>query len=90
MSFFRPLLAAIAITLVCTTGRADNPRWTPPQQAFDACATAKPGDACSFKGREDRDIHGTCEVPREGGNALVCRPQHHQHHGDGGGDPAPH
>jgi hypothetical protein len=61
-------------------------KWTPPQAAFDACAKAKQADKCSFKGRHDRQLQGTCEVPRDGGKALVCRPARKPGAGSGSGD----
>ena len=60
------------------------PRRPPPQAAFDACAKAKQGDACAFKGRRDHELKGTCEVPRDNGKALVCRPAW-KHDGSGSG-----
>ncbi len=68
---------------------ADKPKWTPPQAAFDACAKSKQGDACTFTGRGDRTLKGTCEVPRDNtgsGAALVCRPARGSgRHGGGSG-----
>jgi hypothetical protein len=62
---------------------ADHPHWTPPQAAFDACAKSKQGDTCSFQGKADKTVNGTCEVPHHGSaTALVCRPPHH-HMGSG-------
>jgi len=85
MSSLRCTFIALLVTSGFSIARADDnkPKWTPPQQAFDVCAKAKQGDPCSFKGRHDRDMHGTCEVPKDGGKALVCRPQ--MHHGGGAG-----
>ena len=64
--------------------------WAPPQAAFDACAKSKQGDACSFTGKANQSITGTCQTPRHhdgSGSAapagtLVC---HSPHHGHGGG-----
>lgn len=69
---------------------ADHAHWTPPQAAFDACAKSKQGDTCSFKGKDNNAMSGTCEVPHHGsGAALVCRPPHHDHH-DGSGSGSGH
>ncbi len=59
------------------------PKHVPPKAAFDACAKAKVGDACTFRGRMDRTLTGTCETPRDNGKALVCRPDRHKGGGDG-------
>ena len=79
----------VGIFVVAGIAYADRGHWAPPQAAFDACAKNKQGDTCSFKGREDRTISGTCQVPRAGAGsgsgsatpsgALVCRPHHHDH-----------
>ncbi len=61
------------------------PKHVPPKAAFDVCAKSKVGDACTFKGRMDRTLTGTCETPRDGGKALVCRPDRHKGGGDGSG-----
>jgi len=52
---------------------------------FAACANAKQGDSCQFKGRGDRLVKGTCQVPREGGNKLICRRSGGGGNGDGNG-----
>ncbi len=75
VSAMRTLVATMTLALGIAAAYADRPPHKPPQAAFDACAKAKQGDACSFKGRDDKDRKGTCEVPRDGGSALVCRPQ---------------
>ena len=87
MSLVRSLFAASLVSLVATAAYADKPKWTPPQQAFDVCAKAKTGDACTFKGRRDHDVTGTCQTPKDGGKALVCKPDHPMH---GGGGSAAH
>jgi hypothetical protein len=44
----------------------------PPQEAFDACASAQKGDACTVH-LGDREVKGTCES-FPGKDALACRP----------------
>jgi hypothetical protein len=86
----------VGIFVVAGVAYADH-HWTPPQAAFDACAKNKQGDTCSFKGKEDRMVSGTCQVPRAGSGsgsaspsgALVCRPHHHDH-GAGSGSGSGH
>jgi hypothetical protein len=76
------LFAAAASAALAGSAYADHPQWTPPQQAFDACAKSAANDPCSFKGRHGNDRHGVCVVPAAGatpGKALVCRAQHVQH-----------
>lgn len=57
----------------------------PPKAAFDACAKAKHGDACSFVGRGDRTVAGACEPSRGDAKVLVCRVHHDHDHGSGSG-----
>ena len=45
----------------------------PPPAAFDACAKLKTGDKCSFKGRKDTDVSGTCQTAKDASKGLVCR-----------------
>ena len=56
-------------------------RGPPPKEAVDACADAAEGDACSFSGRNDDTVKGTCRLPPAkdaGGDApLVCVPEGH-------------
>lgn len=48
----------------------------PPEVAFEACSAAVEGDACSFQGRNDHTLTGTCINPpvEELAGTLVCRP----------------
>jgi hypothetical protein len=43
----------------------------PPKEAFEACAGAKQGDACTVR-FGDHEIAGRCDAPPGGG--LACRP----------------
>lgn len=70
------LLAAAALLVTAlpfAIARADHPPpRQPPKAAFDACASAKRGDACTVA-LGDRSIDGTCEAFPDTA-ALACRP----------------
>ena len=44
----------------------------PPEAALAACSAAVQGDPCSFQGRHEESLDGTCEAPE--GKPLACRP----------------
>lgn len=82
------------VALLGLAGVAYADHMRPPQAAFDACAKSKQGDTCSFTGRTNQTISGTCQVPRHhaGGSdaapgaTLVCHAPHHDHgRGSGSG-----
>ena len=50
-------------------------RHGPPPEAIEACADLSEGDACSFTGRRDDDVKGTCIVLPRGNEGLVCAPE---------------
>jgi hypothetical protein len=56
-----------------------NGRRGPPQVAIDACSSAAEGDSCSFTGRDDEQLSGTCFAPPERG--LACKPEGHERRG---------
>lgn len=66
------LLAAVLPLAIASADRP--PPRQPPQAAFDACARAKRGDACTVA-LGDRSIDGTCEQFPDTA-ALACRPLH--------------
>jgi hypothetical protein len=58
----------------------------PPPEAVAACQGKNSGDACSFTGRENNTVNGSCLGPRKEGESasgdssqtaapLACRPQ---------------
>jgi hypothetical protein len=49
----------------------------PPQVAIDACASLSEGDSCSFSGRNDKELSGTCFAPPQRDD-LACRPDDHE------------
>jgi len=68
----------LLVALPFAVARADHRRHgPPPQAAFDACAKAKAGDACSVV-LHDHKMTGTCGPARES-SALVCRPANASH-----------
>ncbi|HEY1549356.1 MAG TPA: hypothetical protein VGG28_16130 [Kofleriaceae bacterium] len=77
----------VALFSIAGVAYADHMR--PPQAAFDACAKSKQGDSCSFTGKSNQTVNGTCQVPRhhaDGSAAatLVCHAPHHDHGGGSG------
>lgn len=49
-----------------------GPRHGPPPQSFEACSEAEVGAACSFTGRNDAEVAGTCRDVR---GKLACVPK---------------
>ena len=47
----------------------------PPPEAIQACADLSQGDACSFTGRRDDVVSGTCIVLPSGDEGLACAPE---------------
>lgn len=75
--FLASLLCSGLLVLPFAIANADQPPrhpHPPPQEAIDACAKAKAGDACSFT-HHDHDITGTCAAIPDA-TTLVCRPDH--------------
>ena len=60
-----------------------NGRRGPPQEALEACASGSAGDACSFTGRNNQQMSGTCFAPQE--KKLACKPAGHNRRGKQGG-----
>jgi hypothetical protein len=64
-----------SLVLPFAVAYADRPPpHQPPQAAFDACAQAKAGDACSVT-LHDHTITGVCAMAPDA-QALACRPDH--------------
>lgn len=69
------LLASLATTAFAQPGRGDSGgRRGPPPEAIEACAGKSANDACSFTGRRDDTIEGTCFAP-PGIDELACAPE---------------
>lgn len=88
-----PTLTAAALCIVLSTshlalaqqsdqGRGE--RRGPPQQAFTACAELSAESQCSFQGKRGETLSGTCIVPPQGEESLVCAPADHQQRHRGG------
>lgn len=67
------LLAGLATTACAQPGPGGGRRGPPPE-ATQACEGKQSNDQCSFRGRGDDTIEGTCLAPR-GGDELVCMPE---------------
>ena len=67
-------LLAVALPFAAAYADGDHPHHKPPQAAFDACAKAKEGDACSVA-FHDHTMTGVCK-PAHDSSALVCHPDH--------------
>lgn len=70
-----PVLLALTLANPGGGGQApdgERPRH-PPREALDACADKDSGDSCSFTGREDATVEGTCFSPDDD-KPLACRP----------------
>jgi hypothetical protein len=66
-------LLALACAAASVPAFADPPPGgphKPPQEAFDACASAKDGDTCSVT-FHDKTMSGVCHTTPDG---LACRP----------------
>ncbi|MFT3930944.1 MAG: hypothetical protein QM709_11695 [Spongiibacteraceae bacterium] len=52
----------------------------PPPQAISACNGLASNAACSFAGRNNETVTGTCALPPGNGQgSLACRPSHPPH-----------
>lgn len=56
-------------------GGAEHPHGPPPQ-AIAACNGLASGATCSFQGRENKTVSGTCFAPPGNNHPLACRPEH--------------
>lgn len=61
------------------------PPRAPPQAAFDACASLRAGDACSFT-LEAQAVQGVCRAGPDG-SQVACAPDDLPGHGRGGPPP---
>jgi len=68
------VIAAIVVVLPFAIAYADHRHPAPPKEAFDACASARQGDACTVVLRDHR-VEGVC-APFPDTSALVCHPNH--------------
>lgn len=70
--FFASMVSA---SLSCAAPGGGGRPHGPPPEAIEACADLSEGDACSFTGRRDDVIEGTCIVPRSEKEELACAPE---------------
>lgn len=69
------LLAGLATTACAKPDRGDGEgRRGPPPEAIKACKGKSAKDACSFTGRHDDTVKGTCFVPPDV-DELACAPE---------------
>lgn len=47
----------------------------PPPEAYEACADLAAGDSCAMTGRRGDTLQGSCIVPKEDEETLVCAPE---------------
>lgn len=47
----------------------------PPTEALEACAELMEGDSCSFTGRRDDIVEGTCILIPKSDDTLACAPE---------------
>jgi len=57
------------------SGGGERPHGPPPQ-AIAACNGLVSGAACTFQGRENKTLSGTCFAPPGNNHPLACRPEH--------------
>lgn len=90
-----PIWLPIALSLACigaaqaqpADGGGAPPRGGPPAEAVAACKGKTSGASCSFTGRQNETLSGTCDSPPEGppgssntnsssssSGTLACRP----------------
>ena len=77
------LAASIGLLFASGAGAEDygdrrKARHGPPPEALEACTDAQEGAGCSFIGRRDDSLSGTCEFMRDD---FVCVPEGHRRRG---------
>lgn len=71
--FFVSMTAA-SLSYAAPGGDRGRPQGPPPE-AIQACASLSEGAACSFTGRRDDVINGTCMTLPNGEEGLACAPE---------------
>ena len=72
------LTALFAASMVSASVSCAAPGYRPqgpPPEATEACADLAEGDACSFTGRRNDEVKGTCIALPDGGEGLACAPE---------------
>ncbi|WP_086930271.1 hypothetical protein [Agarilytica rhodophyticola] len=79
-NIFTSLLILSIVVLCAQTHASSEDRKKrhrkPPLEAFEACANLSEEQACSFVGRRDNTVEGTCIVLPFDEEAMVCKPAH--------------
>lgn len=73
--FIVATLVPVAFTTHASPDGEGKRRHGPPPAAFEACANQSEGAACSFTGRRDEAVEGTCFAPPRESSALACKPE---------------
>lgn len=79
MKFYPFLILLTATTLFAQSqaqnGQGDESKGKrrPPREAVESCQNKSDGEACVFKGREERQLSGTCYRPDKN-LPLACKP----------------
>jgi len=61
----------------------DRRKGNPPKEAVEACEGKSEGDSCEFKGRNDKEVTGTCQKCNQDDDQLVCKPNRPNRKGGG-------
>jgi hypothetical protein len=72
------LLGACVITQAACAqpgGGGNGERRGPPPEAYAACADKAAGESCEMTGRRGDTLQGSCIVPNEEEETLVCAPE---------------
>lgn len=79
-----PKKLTLALVLLCglsmeaanaQPGGGGGKRGGPPPEAFEACADKVSGDSCQVTGRRGEELQGSCVIPKEEDETLVCAPE---------------
>ncbi len=79
----KSIIHAGLLVLLCTASplsiaqsdERSGRRGPPPQEALDACSGKKESASCSFTGRNNDQVQGSCLAPPQGGSTLACAPE---------------
>tara|TARA_R110001599_G_C12268908_1_gene661155 strand:+ start:1565 stop:1864 length:300 start_codon:yes stop_codon:yes gene_type:complete len=74
----RAMLVGICLVTQIATAQpsgGSGERRGPPPEAYEACADLAAGDSCAMTGRRGDTLQGSCIVPKEDEETLVCAPK---------------
>lgn len=69
------LISQVASQVASAQPGGGGERRGPPPQAYEACADLAAGDSCAITGRQGETLQGSCVVPKEDDDTLVCAPE---------------